>query len=141
MELIQRIFIILHVKVALWVWSDVQVEQLAVAACVWLQLQNMEDELRGTTANSNERSLRSGRAGMVKVGEFSIQIPLLQTTGRDKPHCRETICNVIDVQMKAFLEKLLTYLRLRTQSANILSHGQYTRSTKRQYIGGGELMR
>ena len=70
MELIQRIFIILHVKVALWVWSDVQVEQLAVAACVWLQLQNMEDESRGTTANSNERSLRSGRAGVVKVGEF-----------------------------------------------------------------------
>ena len=63
-------------------WSDVQVEQLTVAACVWLQLKNTEDESRGTTANSNERSLRSGHAGMVKVGKFSIQIPLLQTEGQ-----------------------------------------------------------
>ena len=42
-----------------WAWSDVQTEQLAVAACVRL---NTEDESRGTvqpyTVRSNERSLR-----------------------------------------------------------------------------------
>ena len=61
-------------------------EQLAVAACVKLQLQNTEDESKGTTqtckARSNERSLRSGRACVVKVREFSSQIPLPRATGR-----------------------------------------------------------
>ena len=51
----------------------VQAEQLAVAACVRLQPQNMEVESRGTTqtctAKSYERSLRSGRAGMVNKGK------------------------------------------------------------------------
>ena len=41
-------------------------EQFAVAACVRLQLQNIKDELRGTTqtctVRSNDRSLRIGRA-------------------------------------------------------------------------------
>ena len=57
-----------------------------MAACVRLQPQNTKDELRGTTqvctTKNNEASLRSGRAGMVKVSEFSSQILLPQTTGR-----------------------------------------------------------
>ena len=80
-----------------WVWSDVQTEQRAVVACVRLQLQNTKDELRGTTQTckmkSYERSLRSGRAG-VKVGEFSSQILLPQTIGRDETQCRGTIHNI-----------------------------------------------
>ena len=59
-------------------------DQLSVAAYVRLQLQNMADELRGTTqtctARSIERSPRSGCACMVKVRKFSSQIPLPQTT-------------------------------------------------------------
>ena len=51
---------------------------------VRLQLQNTEDESRDMTQTgkmkSNECSLRSGCAGVVKVSEFSSQIPLLQTT-------------------------------------------------------------
>ena len=81
-----------------WAWSEVQMEQLAVAACVRLHPQNMEDESRGTTqtctARSNERSLRSSRSHLVKVREFSSQIPLSQTTGRDEPQCRGTIGNL-----------------------------------------------
>ena len=71
---------------------------LSVAAYVRLQLQNMKDELRGTTqsstARSNERSLRVGRARMVKVREFSSQIPLPQTTGREEWQRRGTILNI-----------------------------------------------
>ena len=37
---------------------------------------------------------------MVKVGEFSSQIPLPQTTGRDEPQCRGTICDVFEVRTK-----------------------------------------
>ena len=51
-----------------------------MAVCIRIQLQNSEDELRGTTesctARNNEKSLGSGHACMVKVSEFSIQIPL-----------------------------------------------------------------
>ena len=54
-------------------WSEVQTE-LAVATRVRLQSQNTEDESRGTTqtctAKSYERSLRSGRAGVVKVSQI-----------------------------------------------------------------------
>ena len=53
-------------------------EQFAVAACVRLQLQNTEDELRSTTqtctASNNERSLRSSHSHVVKVCKFSSQI-------------------------------------------------------------------
>ena len=46
-----------------------------MAACARLQPQNTEDGSTGTTqtctVKSYERSLRSGHAGMVKVGEFS----------------------------------------------------------------------
>ena len=63
-----------------------------MAACVRLQLQNTEDESRGMTqtctARSNERSLRSGCASMVKVREFSSQIPLSQATGREEGQCK-----------------------------------------------------
>ena len=34
---------------------------------------------------------KEGRAGVVKVGKFSSQIPLSQTTGRDEPQCSGTI--------------------------------------------------
>ena len=51
---------------------------------VRLQLQNMEDESRGKTqtctARSNERSLTSGRAPVVKARKLSRQILLPQTT-------------------------------------------------------------
>jgi len=50
------------------------------------------------------RSLRSGHADMAKVGEFSSQIPLPQTTGRDEPQCRGTIRNFFEVRTKAFSE-------------------------------------
>ena len=80
-------------------WSEVQ-------TYVRLQPQNREDESRGTTqtctAKTYERSLRSSLAGVVKVGKFSSQIPLPQTTGRDEPQCRGTIRNVFEVQTKAF---------------------------------------
>ena len=92
----------------------VQTEKLAVAACVRLQPQNMEDESRGTTqtctAKSYERSLRSGRAGVVKVGKFSIQIPLPQTTGKDEPQCRGTLRNVFGVRTKAFSKSTSHFL-------------------------------
>ena len=46
-------------------------DQLSVAAYIRLQLQKTKDESRGTTqtctARSNERSLRIGRARVVKV--------------------------------------------------------------------------
>ena len=75
-------------------------EQFAVAACVRLQLQNMEDELRSTTqtctASNNERSLRSSHSHVVKVCKFSSQIMLLHTTGRDEPQCRGTIRNIFE---------------------------------------------
>ena len=68
------------------------------AAYVRLQLQNTKDESRGTTqtstARSNERSLRVGRARVVKVREFSSQIPLPQTTGREERQRRGTILNI-----------------------------------------------
>ena len=94
-------------------WSEVQTKQLTVAICVRLQLQNMEDESRGTTqtctARSNDMSLKSGRAHMVKVCEFSSQILLPQTTGRDKPQCRGTICNIFELWTKAFFERYLYF--------------------------------
>ena len=90
-------------------------EQLAVAACVRLQPQIMEDELRAMTqtctAKSHERSLRNSLAGVVKVGKFSSQIPLLQTTGRDELQCRGTIYNVFKVQTKPFLKSTSYFLR------------------------------
>lgn len=59
--------------------------QLVVATCVRLQLQNMQDESRGMTqtciARSDERFLRSGRAHVVKVCEFSGQIQMGGTNG------------------------------------------------------------
>ena len=65
---------------------------------VRLQLQNTKDESRGTTqtstVRSNERSLRVGRARVVKVREFSSQIPLPQTTGREERQRRRTILNI-----------------------------------------------
>ena len=64
-----------------------QRSKLTAAACVRLQLQNTEDELRGTTqtytARSNEKSLRSDSTQVVKVREFSSQILLLQANGRN----------------------------------------------------------
>ena len=64
-----------------------QRSKLTVAVCVRLQLQNTEDELRGMpqtyTARSNEKSLRSDSTRVVKVCEFSSQIPLLQANGRN----------------------------------------------------------
>ena len=69
-----------------------------MAAYVRLQLQNTKDESRGTTQTStainNERSLRVGRARVVKVREFSSQIPLPQTTGREERQRRGTILNI-----------------------------------------------
>ena len=57
---------------------------------------------RGTTqTRSNESSLRSSCAGVVKVSEFSSEIPPPQTTGRDEPQCRWTICNIFEVKTKA----------------------------------------
>ena len=89
--------------------------QLTVAACIRVQLQNMKDKSRGgtqtCTAKSNKRSLRSGCAGIVKVSEFSSQIPLLQTTGRNKLQCRGTIRNVFEVWIKAFLKIISHFLR------------------------------
>ena len=56
---------------------------------------------RGTIqTRSNETSLRSSRAGVVKVSEFSSEIPPPQTTRRDEPQCRGTICNVFEVLFK-----------------------------------------
>ena len=96
----------------------VQTEQLAVAACVRLQPQNTEDESRGMTqtctAKSYERSLRSGRAGMVKVGKFSIQIPLLQT-GKDEPQCRGTLRNVFGIRTKAFSKSTSQFLHCKNK--------------------------
>ena len=64
-------------------------EQLVVAVCVRLQPQNMEDKSSGTTETCTvKRYVRSGRAGVVKVSEFSSQIPLPQTTGKNKPQYR-----------------------------------------------------
>ena len=92
----------------------VQTEQLALAARVRLQSQNTEDESRGMTqtctVKSYERSIRSGRAGMVEVCKFSIQIPLPQTTGKDEPQCRGTLRNVFGVRTKAFLKSTSHFL-------------------------------
>ena len=80
--------------------------QLTVAVCVKLQQRNTEDKSRGTTqtctTKSNEKSQRSSRAGLVQAIEFSSQIPLPQTIGRDKPQCRGKIHIVFKVRMKAF---------------------------------------
>ena len=82
---------------------------------VRLQLQNTEDESRGTTqtctTKSYEKSLRSSCAGVVKVGEFSSQILLLQTTRRDEPQCRGTILNIFEVRTKAFSKSTSHFLR------------------------------
>ena len=71
-----------------------------------------EDESRCMTqtwtAKSYERSLRSSHAGVVKFGEFSSQIQLPQTTGRDKLQCRGTIRNIFKVRTKAFSKVDLT---------------------------------
>ena len=57
------------------------------SACVTLQLQNMEDELRGTTqtctVRNDEWSQRSSDACMVKSCKLSSQISLLQTTWKN----------------------------------------------------------
>jgi len=90
---------------------DVVRGQNSTTRSVRLQPQNMEDESRDMTQTgkmkSNECSLRSGCAGMVKVSEFSSQIPLLQTTRRDKPQCRGTICNVFRSGRRLFRKVLL----------------------------------
>ena len=87
----------------------------SVAVYVRLQLQNMKDESRGTThtctARSNGRSLRSGRARVVKVREFSSQIPLPKTTGREEWQRRGTIRNIFEVRTKAFLKSTSCFLR------------------------------
>ena len=71
---------------------------LSVAAYVRLQLQNMADELRSTTqtctARTDERSLKSGCARVVKVRKFSSQIMLLQTTGLEEQQRRGTNCSI-----------------------------------------------
>ena len=111
-----------------WAWPEVQ---LAVVTYVRLQPQNTEDESRGTTqtgtAKSYEKSPRSGRAGVVKVGEFSNQIPLPQTTGRDEPQCRGTIRNVFEVRTKAFskstsyfFEKLSVFAKSHVATTQLL---------------------
>ena len=98
-----------------WAWSEIQMEQLAVAMCVRLQPQNTEDESRGTTqtctAKSYEKSLRSDLADVVKVGKFSSQILLHQTIRRDKLRCRGTIRNVFEVRTKAFSKSTSYFLR------------------------------
>ena len=72
----------------------------------YIQPQNTKDRSIGTTqtgtVKSNERSLKNGRAGVVKVSEFLSQILLPQTTGRDEPQCRRTICNIFEVRMNVF---------------------------------------
>ena len=97
-----------------WAWSEVQTEQLQWLR-VRLQPQNTEDESRGMTktctAKSCERSLRSGLAGVVKVGEFSSQILLLQTTGRNELQCRGTVCDVFEVRTKTFQKRTSHFLR------------------------------
>ena len=69
-------------RIGKWVWSVVQLDQLVVAACIRLQLQNMKDESRGMTqtytVRSDEQSQRSSCTRMVKACEFSSQILLLQ---------------------------------------------------------------
>ena len=67
-------------------WSVVQMDQLVVAACVRLHLQNTEDKWRGMTqiytARSDEQSQRNSCAHMLKTHEFSSQIPLPQKGGK-----------------------------------------------------------
>ena len=98
-----------------WAWSEVKTAQFAVAGCVRLQPQNTEDKSRGTTetytVKSFERSLRSGHTGLVKVSEFSSQIRLLQTNGRDEPKCRGTIRNIFKIRTKAFSKNTSNILR------------------------------
>ena len=57
-----------------------------VAACVRLQLQNTEDKSRGTTqtctVKSNESSLRSGHAVVVKVTKFPAKFRFCKQLGR-----------------------------------------------------------
>ena len=93
-----------------------------MAVCVRLQPQNMKmsQQARKTcTAKSYERSLRSGRAGMIKVGKFFGQIPLPQTAGKDEPQCRGTICNVFEFWTKAFLKSTSHFLRNSLFSLNV----------------------
>ena len=61
------------------------------------------------TVRSNDRSLRSGCARVVKVCEFSSQIPLPQTTRKDQLQCRGTIHNIFEVWMKVFEKYLLLF--------------------------------
>ena len=63
------------------------------------------------TVRSNERSLRKGRACVVKVCEFSSQIPLPQTTGRDELLCGGTIRNIFKGLTRAFLKSTSHFLR------------------------------
>lgn len=62
-----------------------QRSKLTVAVCVRLQLQNIEDELRGMpqtyTARSNEKSLRSDSTRVVKVREFPAKFRFCKQTG------------------------------------------------------------
>ena len=117
---VRHLFLELSINESTWWWSVVQTLQWL---CVRLQPENTEDESRGTTqactAKSCERSLRSGLTGVVKFGEFSSQIPLPQTTGRDEPQCRGTICNVFKVWTKAFLKSTSYFLRNSLFSLNV----------------------
>ena len=57
-------------------WPAVQIDQLAAAACVRVQLQNTEDESRGTTetctARSNERSHKERSCTHLMLSEIRI---------------------------------------------------------------------
>ena len=119
----REIFAVTFYGIRKWAWSAVQMDQLSVATYVRLQLQNTKDESRATTqtctARSNERSLRIGRARVVKVREFSSQIPLPQTTGWKEQQCRETIRNIFEVRTKPFSKSTSCFLRNSLFSAEL----------------------
>ena len=73
----------------------------------------MKDESRGTvqtsTARSNERSPRSSHARMVKVCEFSSQILLPQTTGRQQWQHRGIIRTFLRVRWRHFWKEPLAF--------------------------------
>ena len=82
-----------------WAWSAVQMDQLVVAACIRLWLQNTKDESRDTRQTCTARSNSCVR--MVKVCDFSSQILFPQRTGREKQQCRWTIRNIFECMSKA----------------------------------------
>ena len=110
-------------RIGKWVWSVIQLDQLVVAACIRLQLQNMKDESRGMTqtytVRSDEQSQRSSCTRMVKACEFSNQILLLQATGSEEWGRRWTIRNIFEWMTKAFLESTSRFLRNSLFSAEL----------------------